>query len=128
MTMPVERMRALRWGHELLSAIQGDVTLPESVRARANGLSDHYPSARSLHDLLTVRARALPAAWADSIEAAGHLFEELQFSGAGTTETRRHLLYTRRHFPSRGAAQAVARPGQLGTLSDWIAPEEGQSP
>lgn len=125
MTMPAERMRSLRWGHELLSAIQADVTLSESVRVRAAELLDHYPSARSLHDLLTVGARALPAAWADSIEAARLLFEELQFSGGGTTETRRHLLYTRRHFPLRGSAHAVARPGPCGNLAEWIAPEEG---
>lgn len=120
MTTPVQRMRALRWGLELLSLMRADQTVPETLRQHAAELQPNYPTPDELSELLALRAKLLPRPVADAIEEAGRLFEDLDRSGQGVEGTRRQLLFTLRHFPLRGDAFYMADFGAFGGVSDWL--------
>lgn len=117
-------MRSLRWGLELLSMMQTDQTVPEVMRSQATGLQPAYPTPEALNQLLALRAELLPMSLADSIEAAGKLFVQLRLSGLGAEGTRRHLMFTERHFPVQGDALSMATLGAYGGLAEWLEREE----
>jgi hypothetical protein len=121
MSTPEERMRALRWGLELLEAIQRDATVPAEIGERARGLSLRYPTPASLQELLASGATRLPQDVGSSIDDARRLLEELQLHDIGSANTRRQVTYTLRHFPLLHAAQGAS--DCLGGLQDWLLPE-----
>lgn len=123
MTIPIERLRSLRWGLELIEAMQLDQTVPEPLREQAAELQPSYPTPANLIMLLIEDAETLPMPYANAIEAAGRLFNRLAISHQGTETTRHHLLYTERHFPLPGDAQFMATYGAFGGLASWIACE-----
>jgi hypothetical protein len=49
MTMPHERVRALRWALELFLALREDSSIPASLVARAAALAPAYPTPQTLH-------------------------------------------------------------------------------
>ena len=121
MSTPEERMRALRWGLELLEAIQRYATVPAEIGDRARGLLLRYPTPASLQELLVAGATRLPQDVGSSIDDARRLFEELQSGVIGCTSTRHCLSYTLRHFPLLHAAERAS--DCLGGLQDWLLPE-----
>jgi len=52
MTLPHERMRALRWGAELLLMIEHDGSVPAEFRNRAAQLRSQYPTPLRLLELV----------------------------------------------------------------------------
>ena len=121
MSTPEERMRALRFGWELLRDIQQDGTVPIESGDSARALALRYPAPAMLPELLASGARCLPQDLGAAIDDARTLFEELQVRGSGTADTQRFLLYTLRHFP---LYHAVARVDDcLDGLQDWLQPE-----
>ena len=124
MTMPHERMRSLRWGWELLQAIQTDPSIPSALVVRAAALAQTYPTPQALILMLQTDRPQLPEGFGDSIDGARALFEEVQFGCHGSPETRRHALFALRHFPMRGAALSAATAAGLGSIKNWLAPED----
>lgn len=123
MTMPHERMRALRWGAEMLPMIEQDDSVPSLFRQRAALVQINYPQPLPLLELVLADAPAMPLVWAQAIDDARQLFDDLARSGLGREGTRHHLRFTRRHF---------AEPHLLGdwtlvwkgvSLKDWLLPE-----
>ena len=119
MTLPHERMRSLRWGWELLQALQEDSSIPPSLAARAAALALSYPTPEVLTRMLEAERPELPEGFGDSIDGTRVLFEEVQFGGHGSQETRRHTLFTLRHFP-----ESAAHAAWPGSLKNWLAPED----
>jgi hypothetical protein len=60
MTMPDERMRALRFGGEMLNEVVDDNSLPVATRQRAQSALKHYPRTADLMRLLTAQRPTLP--------------------------------------------------------------------
>lgn len=123
MTTPQERMRSIGWGAELLECLQQDASIPDDLKALAGLAAASYPSMAMLLDLLTTSSRAFPREAGRSIEKARALFEEVRATGTGSEETRRHVLYTLRHFPLAGWSHDVDASARLGRLDDWLAPD-----
>ena len=122
MSTPEERMRALRWGWELLRDIQQDATVPVESGDSARALALRYPAPAMLQELLASGATHLPQELRAAIDDARTLFEELQVRGRGAADTQRVILYTLRHFPLH---HAVARVGDcLDGLQGWLQPED----
>ena len=121
MSTPEERMRALRWGWELLGDIQQDATVPVDSGDSARALALRYPAPAMLQELLASGARHLPQELGAAIDDARTLFEKLQARDSGTADTQRFILYTLRHFPHHHAVACV--DDCLGGLQDWLQPE-----
>lgn len=122
MSTPEERMRALRWGWQLLRDIQQDATVPVESGDSARPLALRYPAPAMIQELLASGARQLPQDVGAAIDDARTLFEEWRVRGRGAADTQRLILYTLRHFPLH---QAVARVNDcLGGLQDWLQPED----
>jgi hypothetical protein len=122
MSTPEERMRALRWGWELLRDIQQDATVPVESGDRARALALRYPAPAMLQELLASGARQLPQDVGAAIDDARTLFEELRIRGRAAADTQRFILYTLRHFPLH---RAVARVDDcIGGLQVWLQPED----
>ncbi len=122
MSTPEERMRALRWGWELLRDIQQDAAVPVESRDSARALALRYPAPAMLQELLASGARQLPQDVGAAIDDARTLFEELRVRGRGAADTQRFILYTLRHSPLH---RAVARVDDcLGGLPVWLQPED----
>ena len=123
MTMPIERMRALRWGYELLQEMGQDQSLPEVTRARAGALLVVYPVPEALARHVVEDRGGLPKTWADALSEALDLFEAVGFRGQSSAQTRRSLLFTRRHYPDH---QHIRLMANVGSLKDWLAAEDCQ--
>ena len=120
MTTPSERMRALRWGAELLESLQQDGAVEDELRARAASLASRYPRPPQLLQLVQIVPSQLSEDFARAIEDALELFGALRRSGGGSEETRQHLQFTLRHFAQPGEALYVAGSGASGALAEWI--------
>ena len=122
MSTPDERMRALRWGWELLRDIQHDAIVPVESANTARALALRYPAPATLQQLLASGERQLPEDTGAAIDDARTLFEQLQVSRRVAADTQRVMLYTLRHFPLH---HAVARVDDcLDGLQDWLSPED----
>ena len=124
MTMPDERMRALRWGYEMLAELGDDEALPVSMRERAVAIWAAYPDQLSLQGLLRSERPSLQRKMESALADAGRLFLEVQREGAGSGETRRGLVYVLRHFPD---ATTIRLMGRHGALGQWIELNDGRS-
>jgi len=125
--MPNERMRPLRWGWELLQALQTDPAIPPALVERAAALAQTYPTPQSLTTMPQADRPQLPEAFGESVDGARALFEEVQFEGCGIQETRRDALFTLRHFLLRGAADVAAGAARRGSLQDSLAQEDSET-
>lgn len=123
MTTPQERTRSIGWGAELLDRLQRDAAVPDDLQKLAGLAAVSYPSTAMLLELLASSSREFPPAAGRSIESARQVFEEVRNTGSGNEETRRHLMYTLRHFPLAGWSHDVDRSARLGQLDDWLAPD-----
>ena len=124
MTMPDERTRSLRWGYEFLSEIVADESIDEAMRARAQHLLPTYPRPEEILELIEADATSLPQATAQCLAESAELFWDLQISGQGTIETRKSMIYVRRHFPEPNIALALGALSQSNRLRRWLLPED----
>jgi hypothetical protein len=121
MTTPNERMRALRWGHELLAEMLLDMTLPEECRAQAEQLGRDHPSAHELVQWVQTGQTGLPPNWAAAIVETHEFFTRTRGRLEGSAATQRALLYALRHYPDPSTTQLMARgPG----FSVWLELEQ----
>jgi hypothetical protein len=63
MTLPVERMRAIRFGFEMFNDAVCDHELPPAMRQRAQLVLEHYPHNSDLEEHLTRDRATLPSKW-----------------------------------------------------------------
>lgn len=120
--MPNERFRAICLGGSLLRQMQVDASVPAGVHARAKEIVQHYPSDVALREFLERdRTVVLPESWANAIEDARVLFQELRESNGGNAETKHQLLYTMRHYPLRG--EAARLKGREAGPGPWLEPD-----
>jgi hypothetical protein len=124
MTMPDERMRAVRWGAELLDQMVIDDSLPEAAIAAAKRIGLTYPTAQALEGRLQSGAIGLPPDWTAALLDACEFFDKLRIGALGSKRTRSELQYTLRHFPDERTIRAMARTPQLG---EWLRPDRGGS-
>ena len=59
MTTPHERMRALRWGYELVHSVAIDESLPETLRSRALAVAVDYPAPEVIEQVRSEGLRGL---------------------------------------------------------------------
>lgn len=123
MTTPDERMRALRWGRELLVAIQQEIELKPELRNAATRLAQQYPTPEALAAVLDGATHALPQNFATIIEEAGVLFRKVEVDGSAPPGLRRHALYTLRHFPLPRTVHFIEHALSVGRVDEWLAHE-----
>ena len=107
MTMPNERMRALRWGHELLAEMPLDPSLPQACRAESQRLGRKHPSPQELEQWVQAGQHGLPMHWAVAIARTYEFFTETQRRAEGSAQTQSALLHTLRHYPDMSTARAM---------------------
>ena len=101
MTMPKERMRAIRFGLEMLDEAVRDDDLPPEARQRAELAIQDYPRASELAALLMDARNTLPSRWASALTGARSLFVDMLRLPGATEARTRALMATLRHFPTR---------------------------
>lgn len=121
--MPNERMRALRWGHEMLQELCGDTMVSDGDRARAAELLRTYPAPDAVSEWIHKNVACIPINAASAIEGTGTLLRSIWYSEACPPQLRHNLKFTLRHFPDPGAA--VLRTDGRGAVSirTWLLPE-----
>ena len=75
-----------------------------------------YPVPEALAQHVTDGPGGLPKTWGDAMAEALDLFEVVQFSGQGSVQTRRSLLFTRRHYPYRSEIRLLVTVDLIGHL------------
>lgn len=123
MTMPSERIRALRWGGEFLQEMITHPSLRDDDRVMATTLLQIYPNAEVVRQWIAEGVAAIPAEAAAAIEATGQLLRSLQFGGRCPPELAQSLRFTLRHFPEVGQAVRWSDPHWLGPIHHWLLPE-----
>ena len=123
MTMPNERLRALRWGRELLELLAKDEALSPVVREQAQSLLPVYPVPRQLEALVANGALSIPADAAVALQQACKLFLRLDSDDGCSDVLLSFRLFTMRHFPDEEAIGRWSRAVPGHQLSDWLRPE-----
>ncbi len=124
MTTPSERIRALRWGWELLGTLQLDELVMPELALRAQEIAQRYPTPAALIELLKSDNPSLPDGLGETLDAARLLFQDVQFGATGKPQTRRDAMFTLRHFPLTGSAAWAASGLRMGMLLTWIEAED----
>ena len=122
MTMPQERMRSLRWGWDVLRALEVDLFGEPQWIDRAIDLVWRYPVPDVLERLVEAQGISMPATFQMAINEARALFEQA-FRETRSPALRRDLQFTLRHYPSAGVAQAIVNAATQGALGDWLCTE-----
>ena len=123
MTMPNERLRALRWGRELLELLAKDEALSPVVREQAQRILPAYPMPDQLERLVAEGALSIPADAAVALQRACMLFLRLNRDDGCSDSLLRDRLLTMRHFPDKEAIGRWSRPVPGHQLSDWLSLE-----
>ena len=123
MTTPVERLRALRCGEQLLQSILA-ASVPAELRHRAARLIDRYPHQPQLDTLLSEPNSWLSREVARALFDAGLLFEQLARPEHSGFVSRPLLQYAMRHFPSRDNGWYCADDFELFRVAELLADEE----
>ena len=103
-----ERLRAIRWGGELLERIASDMSLPSAIADEAARIGVRYPSAAALEELSGRGNFDLPTEWRSTLYDAFILLFELAVIPRGSEDTPLRLRYTKRHFPNMWCMRALS--------------------
>jgi hypothetical protein len=117
MTMPDERMRAIRFGFETLTEAVCDNTLPQALRDRAQSVLRRYPTTAQLEELLTHDSATLPPDWGEALNDARCFFHELRRRPDATEAQSWSIAVTLRHFPDEGNIKHFV---SVATLQEWF--------
>ena len=124
MTMPHERCRALRWGHEVLQEICDDASIADKERGTAAELLRIYPSPAMVLAWIVADVTCIPADAAAAIEAAGALLRAIRISEFCGGQLRRSLNFALRHFPEPESTRRWTHSLSAFTIRDWLLPED----
>lgn len=128
MTMPHERTRALRWGHEVLQEICDDALIADKERGGAAELLRTYASPARVLESIEADVTCIPADAAAAIERTGSLLRSIRISESCDEQVRRSLTYALRHFPEPESAGRWTHSSSACTIKDWLLPEDGKRP
>lgn len=123
MTVPNERLRALRWGRELLEVLAQEQALDPAIREQARILLLTYPMPGQLESLVAAGALSVPADAAVALQRACVLFMRLDRDDGCSDAVLSDRLVTMRHFPDTAAIELWSRPVPGHQLRDWLALE-----
>ena len=121
MTTPLERMRSIRWGREVLEQIAIDPLVPGPMQVRAAVLSSKYPTTDLIEGHIANSGHGLPLDWAVILGQALTLFGEIGGDGFGSDDTRLRIRYVQRHYPE---PNLLAFFSQGYSLQGWLKPED----
>lgn len=121
MTMPIERMRALRWGAEVLEELTRDEGLGPDTRLRAAEILAVYPDVKELARWVAEAKAGLPQGWVQAVVDAGEFFRTVSVSGRGSGQSRQALRFTLRHFPDEETIRLI---GLSPRISEWLVVED----
>lgn len=124
MTMPYERMRAMRWAFESLTKLATNELLARDLRDRAAELAGRYPSPSELLDSLSAtQSQSLPEGRGEAITQTFTLFTDIR-SRVSDASVKREMLHVLRHHPD---PQETATMLLSRNLQRWLArePDEG---
>ena len=124
MTMPHERTRALRWGHEVLLEISGDALIDDKERGRAAELLRTFPSPAMVLEWIEAGVACIPADAAAAIEGTGSLLRSIRISESCSEHLRRSLTFALRHFPAPESTGRWIHSLSAFTIRDWLLPED----
>lgn len=120
MTMPNERMRALRWGRELLELLAEEEALDPVIRRQVRSILPAYPVPGQLEQLVAAGALSVPADAAVALQQAYLLFLRLDPEDGCSDAVLYDRQCTVRHFPDTRAIDLWSRPVPGHQLSDWL--------
>jgi hypothetical protein len=123
MTVPNERLRALRWGRELLEVLAQEHALDPTIREQARSILLAYPQPGQLEKLVTEDALSIPAGAAVALQQACMLFLRLDRDDGCSDALLRNRLVTMRHFPDTADIERWSRPAPGFRLRDWLSLE-----
>lgn len=118
MTIPIERMRALKWGLELLGRMSQGTDVPEGLAIAAERIAVAFPNQHEIEARLEAGAVGMPRAWTDSLLDARRLFISLRCT-SGAENIDRDLKFVLRHFPDE---MTIAGMSQTLPLRAWLHP------
>lgn len=121
--MPNERMRALRWGFELLREIQADMRVDEADRRHAVDLIASYPGPEQLLRWVLDDAPCIPVPSATAIALAAELFRRV-WRKPMSAETQHAVMFTLRHFPDAEEAMQMSVSVFGQSLHRWLRPDD----
>lgn len=119
MTMPHERLLAVRRGTATLAALAEDAVLDEQIRNRAQTLQRRHPTQTRLAELLA-SGEPMSASMADALRDTFALLSDVRYSGAGSDAIRNAVVNTLLHYPDTMEIQALR---QAVDLRGWLAEE-----
>lgn len=124
MTTPVERMRALRFGYEMLEILLRDPSMPCRVSRQALQARLVYPTTEQWIDLLNRRDEPLPAGLSHAMRSVRQLLTDaLAVHGEGE-ELHASLRRSLRHFPSWPEIETWCGADSTGNIRSHLVPEE----
>lgn len=124
MTTPVERMRALRFGYEMLEILLRDPSIPCRVRSQALQARLVYPTTEQWIDLLNRRDEPLPAGLSHALRSVRQLLTDAVAVDCEGEELHASLRRSLRHFPSYAEIDAWCVPDSRGDIRSNLVPEE----
>ena len=122
MTMRHERMRALRWGRDLLDSMAYDAALTDEMRSRAQAVWERYPDREAIEGVLSDRIQGMPLAWVDAWIVARSLFLELRRTDGVSAQLRHEAEATLRHFAEKDVLRLLLNQEVLAEWLDLEAP------
>jgi len=120
MTTPQERMRALKWGFELMGAAAHNPRLDSAIRSRARAILRIYPYVQLLAALRDRSALGLPEDFQRGLDEAREFFSELRTSDRTPEDVKQHAVYVQRHYPTPGSWRWLSLPGARHLLREWF--------
>ena len=124
MTMPHERTRALRWGHEVLQEVCNDTSIADKEREKAAEILRNFPSPAMVLEWIEADVTCIPADAAAAIEAAGALLRAIRISEFCGEQLRRSVTFALRHFPEPESTRRWTHSLSAFTIRDWLLPED----
>jgi hypothetical protein len=121
MTMPDERMRAIRYGFETLNEAVCDNTLPQALRDGAQSVLRRYPTSAQLEELLAHDAATLPPDWGEALNDARCFFKAALTASSVTKPLGRAIADQAlwRPWPVRAHRAGCAGPEGDGVCLAW---------
>ena len=123
MTTPVERMRSLRFGREMLEIFVQDPSMPCRVGRLALQAHAVYPTTEQWIDLLNRCDKPLPIGLAYAMLSVRQLLVDATALNGEDEEIHAALRRTLRHFPSCAEIDAWCGPDASEDIRNHLAQE-----
>jgi len=120
MTTPQERLRALKWGFELMSAAALDPRLDPTVRSRAQDILQIYPYHRLVAALRDGGELNLHEDFQRGLDEARAFFSDLLTEDRTPDDVKQHAVYAQRHYLTPGSWRWLSLPGAERLIGEWF--------